>query len=735
MRRVVVLLLFFLLDTMAAIPSALAKEERSNQPISGQLAENETTREGKVLTFLDLVGRSLDQSTYDIDIVSNSACDGSAKYIENVVSSRVTTQIYDGVLKGANGALTSGAANSWDQALLLMKVLELCGRETRLATATLSIKEAENLFSSMHLGAKKDAVSDPSLLLQAGEILLELGASPDYVADFVSNFGKLPPRGQAVPEVLDASIDLVEALGSVMPDGQTQTKRAIEHASRYAWVQSRMPGEKEWLDHHTAFEPTETLVPEKVVTNGVPEKAVHRVSISVELIVSDGAGETEAKPLIKETTYDFLNASRFGTTLSILPDTLNQDGVGRISDAESYAVFFSGQENSPIAFSLDGSVFDARAGKVGNAFSGLADGLAGLGSGIGGSALSDEPEKPSAQAVVATIRILPPFEAEPIVSTRDIWTLEQFDSGVTPAGIWTMFFLGGDAAFGELFQSFVDNFRILEDGDIPRPENEFASATMSLAFELGVNSASADDTLLYRNSPLATITGVQFVDPDRMRASYDIVNSGLLGFEKSSGQWRPAPHVALIAGVTETLLETGFRDGAPYKAEWVSPQSAWQSLSKNERFLPIRSKEELSEVDVTKTVKKHIIRKLDEDSLILLALERPTAWWHVNLETGVVTGYDQYGRGGFSEEIFMIDVALSTAWLIKSVQDCEDADEPVCTLKNFGWTLTTIYGGYWLNKGANTVFEKFGWEIAHFVDLSFFGASQGLNASGWNPFD
>jgi hypothetical protein len=62
---------------------------------------------------------SLDHTQFELSGLAQEVKNRTAIEIVDMVKSRVSTQIYGGVLRGAEGTLSSGSGNAWDQALLL----------------------------------------------------------------------------------------------------------------------------------------------------------------------------------------------------------------------------------------------------------------------------------------------------------------------------------------------------------------------------------------------------------------------------------------------------------------------------------------------------------------------------------------------------------------------------------------------------------------------------------------
>ncbi|MGF1627164.1 MAG: transglutaminase domain-containing protein, partial [Alphaproteobacteria bacterium] len=103
----------------------------------------------------------------DIDIDSRAAeLPGSIEAIHAYVRDAVAFEAYQGVLRGARGALVAQAGNAADQSLLLAALLQAHGYQVRFAVGTLDEPVAERLVDGMQ-PTPVTALAEPEPVVQA----------------------------------------------------------------------------------------------------------------------------------------------------------------------------------------------------------------------------------------------------------------------------------------------------------------------------------------------------------------------------------------------------------------------------------------------------------------------------------------------------------------------------------------------------------------------------------------
>jgi len=145
------------------------------------------------------------------------------------VRDRIGVDAYSGVLREANGTLATGAGNAIDRSLLLARLLDAHGIDTRLVGGDLARPLAEALFERMFRAAvPKPEQTQP----------LTAGTGP-----FWGHVLARAQRDQAV---------LVAALGPPFESaGVAAREQAIAHLQKHVWVQALIDGR--WTDLDSSF--------------------------------------------------------------------------------------------------------------------------------------------------------------------------------------------------------------------------------------------------------------------------------------------------------------------------------------------------------------------------------------------------------------------------------------------------------------------------------------------------
>ncbi|MBN2245159.1 MAG: hypothetical protein JW755_04875, partial [Candidatus Aminicenantes bacterium] len=102
------------------------------------------------LKKLDSIEGLIDRTAFDVSALSRKlGCD--QRKIFDFVRDRIGYQVYDGILRGAQGTLLEGSGNSIDRSLLLLRLLQEAGEtfSYRFAQGTLSSSRTQELIARM----------------------------------------------------------------------------------------------------------------------------------------------------------------------------------------------------------------------------------------------------------------------------------------------------------------------------------------------------------------------------------------------------------------------------------------------------------------------------------------------------------------------------------------------------------------------------------------------------------
>ncbi|PYR76747.1 MAG: hypothetical protein DMF86_11365 [Acidobacteria bacterium] len=226
------------------------------------------------------------------------------------VRDEIQYQSYPGVMRGGAGAYTSGAANSFDRALLLAELLKRKGIAVRFALGHLPRAEAERLFEHLFdrpatkLGAIPTsgaaAASDPSDIVSR----VRARATRDYAAIRASLGSQAPQRG---------AVDRGAVVAEIVP---------------HAWVQAQVNGN--WTDLDPSFPDAtagKTFGPIDRTTAELPAET--RQTVTVRVLVDMLSGRTVSRTTALEATMPAADLLDRGVVLVHQPEGASlQGGLG-----------------------------------------------------------------------------------------------------------------------------------------------------------------------------------------------------------------------------------------------------------------------------------------------------------------------------------------------------------------------------------------------------------------------
>lgn len=222
----------------------------------------------------------------EIDVAARaSALPASVEAIYAHVRESIAFEAYQGVLRGARGALVSSAGNAADRSLLLAALLTEHGFEIRFVTGTLDEATAARLVDGMRPAAQPAVLPAPEAALEA-RLVTVAGSDParmqaaavpreaarDALLDAVA--GDVAGYGEQIASLLTAS-------GLVLPvDPAALRAELIARARPHVWIQVAQDGG--WLDLDTlADAPGGTLTVVDATYDALPEEMHHLVRFRV----------------------------------------------------------------------------------------------------------------------------------------------------------------------------------------------------------------------------------------------------------------------------------------------------------------------------------------------------------------------------------------------------------------------------------------------------------------------
>ncbi len=690
----------------------------------------------------------LDASQFDLDTLG-AGLNYDASAIIAFVRTQIAFEQYPGVLRGDFGTLIGRAGNAFDKALLLRRLLDDAGYETRLVRTTLTEAQARALVAQM-AGARPSAppIADPAVLADIRSRL------QDAVGVVPGTTGETSAAGKAAfaRDVTggDASLILQGLSRAGVKLGQdTVTGDLAQEARDYGWVQYRLGSFDRWTDVHPAFASAADapvgLKIEKYYRDALPDDLYHRfrLQVTVEQKLGD---KLVTSPVVPNWERNSADLAGHPVAFQNQPDNLDFAkfaGIDALVKGVSVFVPVVDGEVAARAFDLRGGTYSASLlslGAIGLAQSGQASSAAagqatGALAGSGGSSADymtltaewidytlvapggkettarryvldrvGEANRSQGKAVITdqtplaeaakalltayTILVLPGEYSSAYISHR---TAER-----TLAELALRPYLKTDMKLSDIPQDAVRS--IMPSQDIVL-NGVFANAV-----------APGSGVIAYRAAPALVICESGFVPGRSSDTAYervDVIRNARRVFSVKDGSVTPAPEEAVRIGAWETYAErVALRQAAPpFGALTAIRQAAEASIPL--RVLKPGDRDVLAGLSHSDATKASVQADLDAGYAVILP-ERPaepgarSGWWRVNPATGETLGI---GTGGYGDSM------VEYAFLLNSI---------VLALVEFG--VGTANCTQATNNGACCVISNL------VVGGIFFGAGLGIGA-------
>lgn len=222
----------------------------------------------------------------EIDVGARAArLPASPEAIHAHVHDTIAFEAYQGVLRGARGALVSGAGNAADQSLLLAALLAEHGFETRFATGTLDEATAARLVDGMGPPAPPMALAAPGPEVTA-RLIAVAGIEGAQFDEAVAS--RQAARDALLAAVADDVAGYGEQIASLLGeqgltlavDPAAERAELIARTREHVWVQVAVDGG--WLDlDPLADAPGVALAVTEATHETLPEDMFHLVRFRV----------------------------------------------------------------------------------------------------------------------------------------------------------------------------------------------------------------------------------------------------------------------------------------------------------------------------------------------------------------------------------------------------------------------------------------------------------------------
>lgn len=337
----------------------------------------------------------LPRERFDLDALAlQLAFEEPADLIDHV-RRHVRFEPYHGVLRGAEGALVSGAGNSYDQALLLARLLSSAGYDVEIWRANLDPQQTGQLLEQVHPASAEAPFLPPAVQLTE-------------VAQ-----AELASRVEQLSASLIEDVERFEALLlERVALGGDPLERVAAAAADYAFVVYRLGATEPWREAHpvwgSAGAPWGTLAVIERFEGEIPPELQHRLAFRV-LVERRLGDELSVVPISDAWERPVANMFGVALTYTNFPDGLVPEDGAEVSlellesfaaDTAFFYPFF--EEELPAgakAFDLMGNVLepDEAASTAARLFQTLAGNVAGAAGLLGGLGVAaPEPTGPVA---------------------------------------------------------------------------------------------------------------------------------------------------------------------------------------------------------------------------------------------------------------------------------------------------------------------------------------------------
>lgn len=658
----------------------------------------------RYMELLEELRSHIDRSQFDTEALLDTLDYDEGKILA-FVRDEIYFEQYPGLLRGAQGTLSSRAGNSLDQALLLATLLKDAGLDARIIRGELTQEEANTLLLGMTTARTppKEVGNTDAMREAVDRFCQDLALDCGEVESLLDN-----PEGRSSPEreaLLTHYEDTASHLFKILEqEGIELGKDAdpdalVQEARDYFWVELQQGSADGWTAAHPAFGGTEPegFAPERTTTyaDEIPADLQHRVGFEVVMRRKLGTNEVEHE-LVPFWERPAANLDSLPLTFTIASKNLLESAknpdvtfdADQIHSDLFLPSFSHGPANTAFDFAGNAVPMDAAASMFAGVFKTASDKLnqaAGALSGLGVS--EPESEEPGRAAEVAAI-------------------LSRFTS-ISPTGEERQY---QRTIYDSRFPSLSPGS---QSGPATRNQEIYRSMTRLLTFQVQTGSPSAAqildsqfEALLQRRPSLEMMLGYQYKGEEilntlggndvgdqiswtsltmlgrifdelpnanqrayrdrpniiahhrtmpignTMREAVDIVQNGRRAYTSESDALVADPDALLRAGVWETVTE-----GV------LLPPSSGPSINTADVFAASREAE--SNTRVVTAAQKGRIESLDLPTVSAEALERdlamgyavvftadaegdessPFAWWRVDPSTGATLGMSGTGEG------------------------------------------------------------------------------------------
>ncbi|HKZ92864.1 MAG TPA: hypothetical protein VJZ50_12065 [Candidatus Limnocylindrales bacterium] len=249
--------------------------------------------------------------------------------LRSLLASEIAFEGYDGILKGARGALLSGTANATDQALLLGVLLERALIPYRFASCVLAIDGASGSAAAPDARVESAAMTTADDLAERAASLMSEIEDPEVRAA-LKEVVELWEAQQA--ETAAASAALAAELADVPLEVEAIAAPEEDLTHRHVWVQGAIGAE--WRDLDTTTGDGSAPCEPSEIHETLPDGWAHHVTVAIEVEQRRGDRLETSDSFVYQAPTKDLASSRIAVTFGE-PAGLVDDGSSPESAARA----------------------------------------------------------------------------------------------------------------------------------------------------------------------------------------------------------------------------------------------------------------------------------------------------------------------------------------------------------------------------------------------------------------
>ena len=685
---------------------------------------------------------SIDTSLFDDEeiLIVN---DFDEEKIVQFLQEKFVYQHYVGLLRGVKGTLNSRAGNALDQSVLLAKLLEDAGFETRVANGKLSHHDALGLVNSIDNAQISETISKGEEFEKA---LSALTTNTQTKIDW--------QKTETYNRYLKSKVELEKIFkdNNLVLNNTNVTDEYIKQAQDYFWVEYRMGVTQEWKPAHPALKIGQevTVKADNYFSKAVPKKYLHQLKIEafIQQRISD---KLSTHSLMKPWQKPVANLGDVVITYSNgASGSSVQGNIDEVVKKTTYFTpIFNGNSAGSKVFDLKGRLIDRQAmnsGAQGAFFQTLGNKMDSALGGLSQKGTDETLMQLTAQWLQFTF--IHPNGAE-VVQKRYLYQTDNFKvtkQTSTSAKLALMSEYNFLTSTGDQSSAYLANVYLsLIDDSIPLlhasaqmvfsddEKLKYSKKSPANGFELltqykFMDSQPNSDNKIIKYKATANLLGFKqgFIDSQKAFMAVDVISNRKSYIIKKDNNVFQSTKAAFDSGVWETASEwlpSRFLGMEQSSLDTLQIQAAAKAQN-----IPMKI---LNSDDIKnfKGVKETIIQRLHKeiaDGYMVVVPERTptnakmTGWWRINLTTGETLGMTADG-GGQSIVEYLTQATQNALFLVRALgnlKKCQKLTNDVAKMCCLVEAHINNVGGLAFGNMMGAVFGTAGAAVFDIVDFA-----------------